>query len=312
MKTSPVTPADLVSSIIALPPIARNASGAIDVVQNVKIVEWLASAHVSTFMYGGVANLFNAALSEYGAILDLIENIALEDAWVVPSIGADFGKAMDQIGILRDREFPTAILLPFAPVQSKGVATGLRRLSDRFGRPLMVFFKSADYLTAADAAALLTDGVLCCVEYGIAPDERGQFPYLAQLLDMTGSAERIIDGAGEKSIAATASLGLRGYTSGSGLIAPHLSMAILDALDRGNTAGVAELCDQFRPFEVLRALYCPIPVVHDAVRLAGIADTGPIGPFFEPIADPVAVEQITAAALALKSTSLTFRSLRAV
>ena len=261
-------------------------------------------------MYGGVANLFNAALSECGAILDLIESIAPEDAWVVPAIGADFGKAKDQIEILRDRDFPTAILLPFTPVQSRGVATGLRRLSDRFGRPMMVFYKSADYLAAADAAALLSDGVLCCVEYGIAPDERGQFPYLAQLLDDVGGAERIIDGAGEKWITATAPFGLRGFTSGSGLIAPHLSMAILDAVKCGDAAKTATLCAHFGPFEDLRALHSPIPVVHEAVRLAGIADTGPLGPFFEPIGDPGAVKQITAAALALKSTSLALRSVR--
>jgi 4-hydroxy-tetrahydrodipicolinate synthase len=308
MKTSPVTPDDLISSIIALPPIARTATGAINVAENVKIVEWLTSANVSAFMYGGVANMFNAALSEYGAVLDLIERIAPENAWVVPSIGADFGKASDQIEILRDRDFPTAILLPFAPVQSKGVATGLRRLSDRFGRPLMVFYKSADYLSASDAAALLADGVLCCIEYGIAPDDRGEFPYLSELLHHTGGAACVIDGSGEKSIPATAPLGLRGYTSGSGLIAPHLSMSVLNAIKRGDNPTAAALCERFRSLEDLRALYSPIPVVHDAVRLAGIADTGPIGSFFDSIVDPVAVEQITAAALALKSASLALQS----
>jgi dihydrodipicolinate synthase/N-acetylneuraminate lyase len=304
MKTSPVTPADLASSIIALPPIARKPSGALNAAENVKIIEWLDAAGVATFMYGGVANLFNAALSDYGAILDLMESIAPKRAWVVPAIGADFGKAWDQIDILRGRDFPTAILLPFAPVQSQGVATGLRRLSDRFGRPLMVFYKSADYLTAADAAALLSDGVLCCVEYGIAADEQGEFPYLAELLDKTGGAERIIDGAGEKSIFATAPLGLRGYTSGSGLIAPHLSIAILKAVARGDGATTAALCARFAPFETLRALHSPIPVVHEAVRLAGIADTGPLGPFFEPLVDPAVVEPIALAALALKAASL--------
>jgi 4-hydroxy-tetrahydrodipicolinate synthase len=304
MKTGSVAPADLTSSIIALPPLARTKTGAINEAENAKIIAWLCSARVSTFMYGGVANLFNAALSEYGAVLDLIEKIAPAEAWVVPAIGGDYGKATDQIEILRAREFPTAILLPFAPIQAKGVATGLRRLSDRYGRPLMVFFKSADYLEPADIAALLADGVLCCVEYGVPANERGESPHLAELLERTGGAERIIDGSGEKTIVANAAFGIRGYTSGSGVIAPHLSMAVLDAVKQGDLQLATMLSGEFKPFDALRGLYSPISVVHDAVRLAGIADTGPIGPFFQSIADPAVVEEITTCALALKETSV--------
>jgi 4-hydroxy-tetrahydrodipicolinate synthase len=308
MKTTAVTPADLVSSIIALPPIARTREGRINKAENIRITEWLASARVSAFMYGGVANLFNAALSEYDAVLDLVEEIAPGDAWVIPAIGGDYGKAMEQVAILRQRSFPTAILLPFAPIQAKGVATGLRRLSDRCGRPLMVFFKSAEYLEPADIAALISDGVLCGVEYGIAADEHGESPYLARLLELTGAAERIIDGSGEKTIVGNAPFGLRGYTSGSGLIAPHLSMGIFDAVKRGDLKLAESLYEAFRPFDALRGLYSPIVTVHDGVRCAGIADTGPIGPFFEPISDPDALTEITACALRLKQASLAFAS----
>lgn len=306
MKTSPVTPADLISSIIALPPLARAPDGTLDRAENLRATQWLAGAQVSAFMYGGVANMFNASIAEYAPILDLIESLAPPDAWVVPAIGADFGKAREQIEILRGRAFPTAILLPFAPVQSQGVATGLRRLSDRFGRPLMVFYKTTDYLTAADAAALLADGVLCCVEYGVAPDPSGEFPYLVELLDLVGDAGRVIDGAGEKSIVATSRFGLRGYTSGSGLIAPHLSMALLAAVRRRDAARAAELAAEFAPFEDLRARFSPIPVVHAAVQLAGIADAGALGPFFAPSPEPAALEEIAAAALDLKARSLAF------
>ncbi|MCX5518816.1 dihydrodipicolinate synthase family protein [Kaistia defluvii] len=308
MKTTPVTPDDLVASIIALPPIARDPDGGINPGESRKIVDWLASAGVRSFMYGGIANLFNAKLSEYGAVLDLIEAVApSEDAWMVPAIGGDFGKAIDQVAMLRERDFPTAILLPFWLVQPKGVATGIRKLADAYGKPLMVFFKALDYLTPQDVAALLKDGALCGVEYGIVPDETGQSPHLTALLDLVGSADRLIDGAGELTIVESSKFGIQGYTSGTGLLAPHISQALLEAVKRGDRAAVDSLSQVFVDFDAARAAYSAIPVVHDAIRLAGIADTGPIGPFFESASDPAIVADITRIARELMRANADFR-----
>ncbi|PZQ50058.1 MAG: dihydrodipicolinate synthase family protein [Rhodovulum sulfidophilum] len=307
MKTTPVTPADLTASIISLPPIARHPDGTINTAESRGIVDWLASAGVGAFMYGGIANLFNARLSEYGAVLDLIETVApSDDAWMVPAIGGDFGKAIDQVAILRERDFPTAILLPFWLVQSGGVATGIRKLADALGKPLMVFFKALDYLTPRDIAALLADGALCGVEYGVAPDEDGQSPHLSGLLDLVGSAERLIDGAGELTIVESSRHGIKGYTSGSGLLAPHLSMALLEAVRREDRAAIAALSRPFAAFDAVRALHSAIPVVHDAVRLIGIADTGPIGPFFETARDPLVVAEIAGVAAELLRANRAF------
>jgi 4-hydroxy-tetrahydrodipicolinate synthase len=308
MKTDAVTPEDLVRSIMALPPIARSKDGRIAKSECRKIIDWLSSAGVTTFMYGGVANLFNGALSEYAAILDVIEEQMPLGAWAIPAVGPDFGKAFDQIAILRGRQFPTAILLPAAAVTSAGVATGLRRLSDALGKPLMVFFKSADYLTPGDAAALLADGVLCCVEFGVGAGPDAGTSYLSALLAQTGTAERIIDGAGERTIVGLSVYGIRGYTSGSGVIAPHLSMALLRAIRDGDMVKAEALRELFLPFEHLRQSHGPVPVLHDGVRFAGIADTGPIGPFFESITDPALVTRITIAAQALRAASAGYRA----
>lgn len=312
MKTTPVTPADLVASIIALPPIARTSDGGIHVGESRKVIDWLVSAGVSSFMYGGIANLFNARLSEYGAVLDLIEALAPSDeAWMVPAIGGDFGKAIDQVAILRERDFPTAILLPFWLVQPKGVATGIRKLADAYGKPLMVFFKALDYLTPQDVAALLKDGVLCGVEYGVVPDENGQSPHLTELLDRVGSADRLIDGAGELTIVESSKFGIQGYTSGTGLMAPHISMALLDAVKRNDRAAIETLSQPFVAFDAARNAYSAIPVVHDAVRLVGIADTGPIGPFFETASDPAIVRDISRIAGELMQANADFRRIGA-
>jgi 4-hydroxy-tetrahydrodipicolinate synthase len=303
MKTSDVTPADLLRCPLALPPMARTQGGEIAVAEQVKILDWLRSGGVTTFLYGGCANFFNMGVHEYAATLDVIENLALADDWVIPTIGPDFGKALDQAEILKGRQFPSAMLLPLTPVTQVGVATGLRRLSDTMGKPLMVFFKSPDYVRAADLATLIKDGVLCCVEYGVGGSTDKAEPFLAELLDKAGNADAIIDGAGERTITTHARFGLKGYTSGSGVVAPHLTMALLAAVKRGDFAEAGRLREHFLELEGLRQANAPIPVLHDAVRLAGIADTGPIGPFFSNTTDDSVLKAIAAAATKLRNAS---------
>ncbi len=304
MKTTQVTPPDLLRCPLALPPMARATTGEIAASEQAKIIDWLRSGGISTFLYGGCANFFNASVRQYGATLDVIESLARDDEWVIPTIGPDFGKAMDQAEILRGRRFPSAMLLPLTPVTSTGVATGLRRLSDTMGRPLMVFFKSPDYVRATDLAAMIKDGVLCCVEYGIGGSTDKAEPFLAELLDRAGSADAIIDGAGERTITTHARFGIKGYTSGSGVVAPHLTVALLAAVKCGDLGEAGRIRQHFLELEGLRQAHSPIPVLHDAVRLAGIADTGPIGPFFSNVSDEGALKSIAAAATRLRAASL--------
>jgi len=304
MKSSPVTPADLLRCPLALPPVARTPSGEIAVAEQAKILAWLRSGGITTFLYGGCANFFNAGVRQYASTLDTVEALSEADDWVIPTIGPDFGKAMDQAEILKGRRFPSAMLLPLTPVTAAGVATGLRRLSDTMGCPLMVFFKSPDYVRAADLAAMIKDGVLCCVEYGIGGSIDKAEPFLAELLERTGSTDAVIDGAGERTITTHARFGIKGYTSGSGVVAPHLSMALLASVKRGDLAEAARLREHFLELEGLRQTHSPIPVLHDAVRLAGIADTGQIGPFFSNVSDEKALTSIATAATRLRMASL--------
>jgi 4-hydroxy-tetrahydrodipicolinate synthase len=300
MKTTPVTPADLIASVLALPPIARLPDGRINKAESSRIVDWLAAGGITTFCYGGIANFFNVRVSEYPALLDLIETIAPSDAWVIPTIGPDFGKAMDQIAILRERDFPTAMLLPFSPVMPAGVASGLRRMADAFGRPLMLFFQSADYLKPNDLAALVSDGVVCTIEFGVHGTGPNENPFLAELLDLVGDASHIIDARGEPSIVSTARFGLKGFTSGMSVIAPRISTAILAAVKSGDLEAAAVLREHFVPLGLLRAAHSFVAVLQAAVGLVGIAEAGPIGPFYADIADPAILREIQQVSTTLK------------
>lgn len=279
MKTDAIAAADLTRSVIAVPPLARDGAGAVSPEENSRIIAHMASGGVSTFLYGGNANFYHLGVGEYAAVLDMIEAIAPEGSWVIPSIGPDFGKAMDQVAILRDHAFPTAMALPMAsPTRPAGVATGWRRLADALGRPIVGYVRSENYVAPRDLAALIADGVVSSLKYAVVRRDPSEDRYLGEIVEAAGT-ERLVSGIGERpAVTHWTRFGLRAFTSGSVAIAPHLSMAILAALKAGDDALAGRLRAIFLPFEDLRDAHSPILVLHDGVRLAGIAETGPVQP----------------------------------
>ncbi|SHG88678.1 Dihydrodipicolinate synthase/N-acetylneuraminate lyase [Kaistia soli DSM 19436] len=305
MKTDPVEPADLARSVISVPPLPRLASGSLSADETARLIDWLVAGGVSTFLFGGNANLYNMGVREFGALLDLLEYVTPDDGWTIPSIGADYGKASDQLDALRERDFPTAMLLPAsAATTPAGVATGLRRLADRYGRPLVAYVRNEGYLAPRDLAALFEDGAICALKYAIVHTNPAVDATLSAMLDAVGSAERIVSGIGERPVIAhLGEFGLAGFTSGSVCIAPHLSTAILHALKGGDSHAAAELRAHFLPLEDLRDAYSPIRVLHEAVRLAEIAETGPLAPFLANIDDASTLAEIETASKRLRAVS---------
>ncbi len=305
MKTDAVLPADLARSVISVPPLPRAGDGSLSSAETRRLVDWLSSGGVSTFLFGGNANLYNIGVREFGALLDLLEDVTPEEGWVIPSIGADYGKASDQIDALRERAFPTAMLLPPSSATTPaGFATGLRRLADRYGRPVIAYIRSEGMLAPRDLAALIDDGAVCALKYAIVRADPSVDATLAALVDAVGSAERIVSGIGERpAIDHLETFGLIGFTSGSVCIAPHLSTALLHALKGGDAEAAARLRAHFLPLEDLRDAYSPIRVLHEAVRLADIADTGPIAPFLANIDEPSTLSEIEVAARHLRDAS---------
>lgn len=299
MKTDAITPADLGRSVIAVPPLALDPGGKVSPAENRKIVGHLASGGVTTFLYGGNANFYHLGLADYARVLETMVAIAPAGAWMIPAIGPDFGKAMDQIAVLRSFPFPTAMTLPMAsPTKPAGVATGLRRLSDAYGKPMVAYMRAENYMTPRDLAALLADGVVCSIKYAVERKEPADDRYLAAVVDACGTA-RLVSGIGERpAIVHWTKFGLHAFTSGSVTIAPHLSVAVHAALRAGDIAAAGELREKFLAFEDQRDAHSPIVVLHDGVRLAGIADTGPIQPYLASLASG-AVAGVAAAARAL-------------
>src|SRR3569832_1630693 len=91
MNTKPITPATLASSVISVPPLARNADGAFNRDENRKIIRHLEAGGVTTLLYGGNAILAHVAISEYAELRSMLSELAGEQSLVIPSVGPGFG-----------------------------------------------------------------------------------------------------------------------------------------------------------------------------------------------------------------------------
>ncbi len=300
MKTSPVAPADLAASVLSVPPLARRPDLSIDPGQNARLLDHLRAGGVRTFMYGGNANLYNMGVSELRTLVELLIKLSRDDDWIVPSVGSDYGKAHDQLMMLRDYPFPTAMVLPNRfPATPAGIATGYRRLADAYGKAVIAYVKDDGFVEAADLGKLAADGAICAIKYAIVRDDPKNDRFLDALL---GCVDRsmVISGIGERpAIDHLTKFGLQAFTSGSVCVAPGLSTALLRALKRGDVGEAERLRALFIPLEDLRDRYSPLRVLHEAVRLAGICDTGPMLPFLSNIEEPAVVAAIDKAARAL-------------
>lgn len=284
MKTSPVTPSDLAASVLAVPPLARHANFTLNHAANKAQIDHLQAGGVRALMYGGNANFYNIGTAEYPSILDMLEKLAGKDTWVIPSVGSDFGKAFDQMSILRERSFPTAMVLPQAVIATEaGIATGIRKLAERLGKPVIVYIKSDDYMSPKTVAALDADGCVAAVKYGTVRHDYTQDAYGKALVQAV-SPSKIISGIGERpAIIHLRDLGLQGFTSGSVCVAPRGSMAILKAIQTHDYATAGKLRLAYLPLEDARDAINPIRTLHEAVTLAGIADMGPMLPMLSNI-----------------------------
>ncbi len=138
MQTRPITTADLRSSVIAVPPLCRKADLSLADEENTKLIRHMEAGGIRTLLYGGNANLYNIAPSEYPKLLEYLATAAAEDTLVVPSVGPLYGTIIDQAAMLREFRFPTAMILPtLFPSKPAGVATAVctdrRRCSARTG-----------------------------------------------------------------------------------------------------------------------------------------------------------------------------------
>ncbi|SMG51853.1 dihydrodipicolinate synthase family protein [Paraburkholderia susongensis] len=294
MNESPLHDGEFAASVMAVPPLARRADYALDPGQNLALIRHIEGGGVRTLLYGGNANLYHTAVSEYRELLDLLADAASPATRVIPAIGPDYGKMLDQARILAQTRYRTAMVLPLGGfTTSAGVEAGLARIADTAGMPLTVYLKSENYVDVDALARLIERGTLIAVKYAIVRDDPAHDPYLRRLLQSVPAA-KVVSGMGERpALVHLREFGLAAWTTGSGCIAPRMVMALLHAARSSRSNGQSNgqsngsdtaqrLYDAFLPLETLRDEISLIRVLHDAVTFSGIARMGPLLPLLSP------------------------------
>ncbi|MDP4793578.1 MAG: dihydrodipicolinate synthase family protein [Verrucomicrobiales bacterium] len=299
MQTRTVTTADLARSVIAVPPMARDKDLKFDRAENEKILRHIEAGQVTTMLYGGNANFYHIAPSEYESVLGQLAEIAAADTLVIPSAGPSYGVMMDQAEILKGTAYPTVMVLPHQGITtSQGVVAGLRNFAQKVGKPIVLFIKFGDDISVVGAKELVDEGLVSWIKYAIVREDPANDPYLAQLVDVVDPA-LIVSGIGEQPVIEhLVDFGVNGFTAGCVCIRPELSDQLLKAVQAKDLTRAREIQAIFEPLEDLRNGINPIRVLHEAVRLAGIAETGPALPLLSGISE-VQTEEVKAAALTL-------------
>lgn len=279
MKTAPLTTADLENSVIAVPPLCRDAELRVDAGENARLIRHIESGGVSILLYGGNANFYNISLAEYDGVLDVLSKAAGPNTCVIPSVGPFYGTAMDHAEVLSRHRFPTAMLLPTVAVSSpKGVEQAVLRISEKAGIPLVLYVKDPGYVTAKEVKNLVDAGVISWIKYAVVRTDPAEDDLLQSIVDVVDRSV-VVGGIGEQpALAHWHHFGLRTFTSGCVCVAPSRSQELLRALHTGDFKRAEEIRVRFQSLEDLRNLHGPIPVLHTAVHEAGIAKTGPMMP----------------------------------
>ena len=273
--------------VYAVPPLPRkpNGSRGLDLTAAESVAAHIAAGGVSRYLYGGNAFLYHITLDEYEALVDWLAGFS-PPRWAIPSLGPSFGRAIDQVRLLRRHAFRCAMMLPCGdPRDALGMEVGLREIANAAGLPLILYLKSEDGFGADKEAGLdaigrlIDDGIAVAVKYAVVRDDPRADRYLEGLLRRV-DRRRIISGMGERpAVVHLRDYQLGGLTTGSGCVAPRLCGDLLTACAGGDWARGEVLRAEFMPLEDLRDAWGPARVLHHAIELAGIARSGPIPPY---------------------------------
>jgi len=267
------------SSVLAVPPLARNSDYSLNEAENTRLIRHIEAGGVRTLLYGGNANFYHVAISEYDQLLVYLSQAAGADTLVIPSAGPAYGTMMDQAKLIRRHKFPTVMVLPQQGITTAvGVEAGIQRFVQAAGVPALLYIKADGYIEPDNVKRLADAGLISGIKYATVRNDTANDPYLHRLVDVV-DRKMIISGIGEQpAIIHLRDFGLGGFTSGCVCVAPRLSTRMLQVMLEKNWQQAERIREIFKPLEDLRNAINPIRVLHEAVRLTGIAQTGPLLP----------------------------------
>jgi dihydrodipicolinate synthase/N-acetylneuraminate lyase len=166
---------------------------------------------------------------------------------------------------------------------------------------LVVYIKFDRWLKSETIKKLEADGAISWIKYAVVRDNPSDDNYLRELLEVFPAA-RMVSGIGEQpAIEHLHEFGLGGFTSGCVCVSPAKSQQMLRAIIAGRLDEAEQIRRFFLPLEDLRNEINPIRVLHEAVALAGIAQTGPLQPLVSGL-DEASRQRIQAAVTLMLAT----------
>ena len=303
MQTTAFQPEHFRRSVLAVPPLARGANDKICRTENGKLIRHIEAGGVSMLLYGGNANFYHIRPSEFGDLLEMLQDVAAEGTLVVPSVGPAYGTMMDQADVFKKTAYPTVMVLPTKAIMTEaGLMTGFRRFVEAINRPAVLYIKEEGYISPEGAAELVRDGLVSFIKYAIVRKDTADDEYLSRLVTMV-DPKLICSGIGEQpALIHLTKFRLNGFTSGCVCVNPTLSQKLLKAICDGDFDTAEAIRKIFLPLENLRNEVNPIRVLHEAVALAGIAETGKHLPLLSGLTDSTADRVKVAASELLAAT----------
>lgn len=304
MNTAPVTSTDFRNSILAVPPLARNADFQVCPENNRRIIQHIEDGGVNMLLYGGNANFYHIRPSEYENTLAILADGASDQTRVIPAVGPAYGTMMDQADILKKFDFSTVMVLPTTAVMTEpGLMNGFRDFVQVLGKPAVLYIKDDNYISPEGASELVRDGDVSFIKYAIVREDPAEDDYLSRLVDLVDPS-MIVSGIGEQpALIHLTKFGCSGFTSGCVCVNPTLSMQMMRAIHEKDYDLAEKIRHLFLPLEDHRNDVNPIRVLHEAVALCGIADTGPHVPLLSGLTASKA-EEVKAAAIELLNVKL--------
>ena len=164
-------------SVVAVPPLAWNEDLSPNFAANETLLKHIEAGGVRHILYGGNANVYHISTGVFEVVLTKVMAAASPDTRIIPAVGPDFGKMMDQCSVLRRLSCESAMALPFQGVSTQdGIEEGLTRFGDAFGKPIIIYIKQDNYLRPDQVARLFDANRVFAVKYAVPPHRRNQGP----------------------------------------------------------------------------------------------------------------------------------------
>ena len=266
--------------------------GAVDHVRLAAVVDAIAAAGIDNIVTGGNTGEFYAlTLDEVRAACRTAVTANAGRRAVTAGIGRSLA---DACGLAEAAAHAGAdmVMLHQAPDPFQSPAGAIdytHRVAEASPLPLVLYLRN-DFYSREQFEALLSHPRIIGIKYAT--------PDIARLMDRIEVARRqavlVVCGLAETWAAPFSAAGATGFTSGLVNLLPALSIAVRDALRKGDYAAAREHVRRIAPYEAMRAMQgngCNVTVVKEAMRLTG-SDVGRVRPPGTPALQPGEVEAL--------------------